>query len=146
MKNKIISSSSNKDSGISRITVQNKYGKFDGLAFCHPNDVDNFSMFAGERYAEARAAAKFAKTRLKQEKIKLKTIQNLVKDIEYGPYTSMEYLDKKVRRLINIKLRDYSQSVEDWNNYYTYLQTAVKHMDEQRQELLSKYRDKNKGN
>ena len=146
MKNKIIDSNSDKSSGVSRVTVQNKYGKFNGFAFCHPDDMDNFSMFAGERYAEVRAAAKYAKMRLKQEKIKLKTIQNLVKDIEYGPYTSMEYLDKKVRKLINLKLRDYSQSVEDWNNYHIYLQTAVKHMDEQRQELLAKYRDKNKGN
>ena len=146
MKNKIIDSNSDKNSGVSRITIQNKYGNFKGSAFCHPDDMDNFSMFAGERYAEVRAAANFAKTRLKQEKIKLKTIQNLVKDIEYGPYTSMEGLDKKVRKLINLKLRDYSQAVEDWNNYHIYLQTAVKHMDEQRQELLAKYRDKNKGN
>lgn len=146
MKNKIINSTFDPDTGTSKVTIQNKYGKFNGSAFCHPNDMDNFSMFAGERYAEVRAAAKFAKTRLKQEKIKLKTIQNLVKDIEYGPYTSMEHLDKKVRKLINLKLRDYSQAVEDWNNYHIYLQTAVKHMDEQRQELLAKYRDKNKGN
>ena len=146
MSNKIITSTSNKETGFSEITIQNKYGEFHGWSQCHPDDMDNFSMFAGERYAEIRAAAEYAKFRLKQEKIKLKTIQSLVRDIENGPGTSMEYMPEKYRRKINLKLRDYSQSIEDWTNYYTYLQSSIKHMDKQRQELLIKYRDKNKGN
>ena len=146
MGNKIIKSDQNKETGFSEIIIQNKYGEFYGWSQCHPDDMDNYSMFAGERYAEIRAAADYAKFRLKQEKIKLKTIQSLVRDIENGPSTSMEYMPEKYRRKINLKLRDYSQSIEDWTNYYIYLQSSIKHMDKQRQELLAKYRDKNKGN
>ena len=122
MKNKIISYSSNKDSGVCRMTIQNKYGKFSGWAYCNDEDMENFSSHAGLRYAENRAAADYAKLRLKQEKIKLKTIQNLVKDFEYN--------NTPVPREVKIKLRDYNQSISDWENLYNYLLDSVKKQDE----------------
>ena len=138
MKEKIIKSYSNEDTGVSVVTIQNKYGKFYGMAFCHPDDMENFSAFAGERYAETRARAAFADFRYKQEKIKLQTIQNLIKDIDSGSGTSMEYMPEEYRRKINLKLRDYTQSVEDWKNLSNYLIQNVKQSDKLRQELLEK--------
>ena len=146
MSNKIIASRTDEESGFSSITIQNKYGKFFGWSQCHPEDMNNFSVYAGERYAQIRAAAEFAKFRYKQEKIKLQTIQNLIKDIEYDPGLSMAYLPSKVRRKINIKLRDYTQSVEDWKNLYSYLKEDITKLDTERQDLLEKYRNKHKGN
>lgn len=124
------------------VTIQNKYGKFYGYAQCSPEDMENYSQFAGERYATLRAYKSFAKFRLKQEKIKLKTIQNLIKDIEYDlennhkPLISFDITLKKVR----FKLRDYKQSVEDWENIYNFYEQEIKKQDEERQTLLKKYK------
>lgn len=129
MKNKIVSYYSNEETGVCRMTIQNKYGKFTGYAYCSEDDLENFSSHAGLRYAENRAAAEYAKLRLKQEKIKLKTIQNLVKDFEYN--------NTPIPREIKIKLRDYNQSTSDWENLYFYLLDSVKKQDQERQRVLS---------
>lgn len=137
MKNKIISSSCNPETGTSKVVIQNKYGQFSGFAFCHPDDMDNFSQYAGDRYAEHRASAKFAKFRYKQEKIKLKTIQNLLKDIEYS-LTEEEKANNPAIRKIKLKLRDYSQSVEDWDNLYHFLNESVNKQVEEREKVLAR--------
>lgn len=135
MKNKIVSSHSNPNTGYSSITIQNKYGRFYGSAFCCEEDMKNFSKFAGDRYAEIRASLSFTKFRLKQEKVKLKTIQNLYKDICNNPKCEN---DKATLRCVKLKLRDYTQSVSDWQNLCEYLSTSIKKQDEERQAILSR--------
>ena len=147
MKSKIISSYLNKDNGYSRVTIQNKYGEFKGYAFCHPDDMKEYSQFAGERYATLRAYKSFAKFRLKQEKIKLKTIQNLIKDIEYDFNHNNDFLTVDENssipyKKIKIKLRDYKQSVEDWENIYNFYEQEIKNQDNERQALLKRFKDK----
>lgn len=141
MKSKIIKSYSNEDTGTSSVTIQNKYGKFFGWAFCSPEDMENFSHFAGERYAEYRAYGEFCKFRLKQEKIKLKTIQNLIKDIEHDVVYDHSICNPFMRK-INLKLRDYTQSVSDWENLCDFYSQIVYKQDEIRQDIIN--RDKKK--
>lgn len=139
MSNKIIASTSDEKTGFSRVTIQNKYGHFTGTAFFNPDeDISTFSHYAGERYAENRAYAKFAKFRYEQEKIKLKTIQNLVHDLEVNNCL-FEYIPKKISRRINLKLRDYSQSVENWKNLYLFMEDKTKEEIKQREKILKKY-------
>lgn len=137
MKNKIIHESAHPETGISRCIIQNKYGKFSGYAwFNDEDDVSTFSQFAGIRYAEIRATEKFAKYRLKQERIKLNTIKSLIKDIDHNCPEAKE--NNKLMRRINLKLRDYTQSVNDWENLYTYLRSAVNKQVEEREKILSR--------
>ena len=138
MKNKIIYSHLDKKSGESVVIIQNKYGKFYGYAQCSPEDMENYSQFAGERYATLRAYKSFAKFRLKQEKIKLKTIENLIKDIKYDS-RPFDILSPAVKKIL-LKLRDYKQSVEDWENIYNFYEQEIKKQDEERQTLLKKYK------
>ena len=128
------------------VTIQNKYGKFYGYAQCSPEDMENYSQFAGERYATLRAYKSFAKFRLKQEKIKLKTIENLIKDIEHDQIGIDAFVDNlsTPMKKIKFKLRDYRQSVEDWENIYNFYEQEIKKQDEERQTLLNKYKKKNK--
>ena len=133
MKDKIIHYNANSKTGVSTITIQNKYGHFTGEAFCCPEDLESFSQYAGFRYAENRAAAKFAKFRYKQEKIKLQTIQNLIKDLNHRN----AFIPLDIQRTLKLKLRDYSQSMSDWQNIYTYLKDSVKKQDKERQEVVS---------
>jgi hypothetical protein len=137
VKSKIIFEKSNEKSGISVVGIQNKYGKFFGYSSCSPDDMKNFSQFSGCRYAELRAYKEFAKFRLKQEKVKLETIKNLIKDINY----SVDYIneDNSIMRKINLKLRDYTQSVSDWENLYNFYEYKIKDLDKERQDILTRY-------
>lgn len=138
MKNKVIKESYDKETGVCKITIQNKYGHFTGEAKCCPEDMDQFSTFTGSRYAEIRAAANFMKYKAKEEKTKLKAIQNLKKDIQhyYGAaYDSVASSDPIIR-FINLKLRDYTQAISDWENLYHYLENTIKDQDEERQKIL----------
>lgn len=137
MKRKILKEHSNFATGSSVFSFQNKYGKFCGWAWCNPEDMEHYSQYAGTRYAEIRAMEQYALFRLKQEKIKLQTIKNLLKDIEYDKKCSTEKNSRLMRR-IKIKLRDYSQTVEDWNNLYEHLSTAIEIQDEERQKILNR--------
>lgn len=140
MKSKIINSYTDKKLGYSRVTIQNKYGKFTGISRCHPDDYNDFSVYAGERYAELRAYKEYAKFRLKQEKIKLQTIENLLNDIKHdltGHHTPLINFSVPIRK-IYLKKRDYTRSVSDWENLYHYYEQAIKKQDETRHEILSK--------
>lgn len=144
MKSKIIKSYLDKKTGLSIVVIQNKYGKFYGYAQCSPEDMETYSQFAGERYATLRAYKSFAKFRLKQEKIKLKTIENLIKDIEYDtsnnhvPFFNFITPMRKIR----LKLRDYKQSVADWENIYNFYEQEIKNQDEERQAILKRAKAK----
>ena len=136
MGNKIIKAESNAKTGSSKVVIQNKYGIFRGFSQCHPNDMETFSAYAGERYAETRAVAEYAKFRWKQEKIKLKTIKDLMKDIEYSCPEEKE--SSPLFRRVKLKLRDYSQSSEDWGNLYHFLKNSIDKQDKERVKILSR--------
>lgn len=131
MKNKIINSNFDEKTGISRITIQNKYGKFTGFSFCHPDDIENVSMYAGYRYAETRAGIEFAKYRLKQEKIKLNTIQNLLKEIDL----IKEDKNKTIKHIWK-KEKEYKDNVQYFKDVIDILTNSIKLQDEERQKIL----------
>lgn len=125
------------DTETSFARYQNKYGTFFGIARCNPEDHDTFSTLAGEKYATIRARAEFAKFRYKQEKIKLETIKNLIKDINHDPKCA-DLQNSPLMRRINIKLRDFTQSVSDWKNIYDYAEEEIANADELRQIILNR--------
>lgn len=116
------------------ITIQNKYGRFTGKAYCNKEDV--FSIYTGARYAEIRATIEYAKFRYKQEKIKLDTVKNLYKDLTYNAYLAQ--MNQTALHSVNIKIRDYSQSVQDWKNLYEYLEKRIPELDKEREKILSR--------
>lgn len=116
------------------ITIQNKYGRFTGKAYCNKEDV--FSIYTGARYAEIRATIEYAKFRYKQEKIKLNTVKNLYKDLTYNAYLAQ--MNQTALHSVNIKIRDYSQSVQDWKNLYEYLEKRIPELDKEREKILSR--------
>lgn len=143
MKNKIIEAWSDEVAGISQVTLQNKYGQFTGSAFYNSDDKNGFSAYAGERYAEIRANAAFAKFRYKQEKLKLHTLRQLKKEIKEDS-KCVKDLASHTMHHINLKIRDYEQSVSDWKNYYEYLEHYVYESAEQREQMLARTREKKK--
>ena len=131
MKTKIVDETFDEKSGLTTVTLQNKYGHFTGMAQCHPDD--EYSMFQGERIAATRANIEFCKFRIKQEKIKIKTFEEIRNDyiinsaftVEY-PY--LYYFRKKIKRCIK-KIEYYQDSID-------ILKSSIKKMDEERQKVL----------
>lgn len=62
---KFMSSSFNKETGISEVVVQNKYGMFKGYSKLHPDDIPFASQYTGCNFAEQRAVIKAMKAELK---------------------------------------------------------------------------------
>ena len=116
------------------ITIQNKYGQFTGKAYCRRDDIP--SVYTGARYAEMRATIAFAKFRYNQEKVKLNTVKNLYKDLTYNGYLAQ--MNEKAIHAVNIKIRDYSQSMQNWKNLYEYLEKRIPELDKEREKILER--------
>lgn len=121
------------------ITIQNKYGRFTGKAYCREDDI--YSAYTGARYAEIRANIEFAKFRYKQEKLKLKTVKNLYKDLTYDTFEVLP--NKRAIRAVNFKIRDYSNSAENWKNLYEFLEKRIPELDKEREEILKRTKKNN---
>ena len=112
------------------VTLQNKYGKYFGVSNLQEEDRPYASKIIGGNYAECHAHASYIKERLKDAKLQLKTMQNLKKDFEYS--------NLEVPRPVKLKIRDYTQQVDDLTNYLEYLRNYVKESDKARAKLRKK--------
>ena len=137
MKNKIIYANSDKKTGISTVCIQNKYGKFWGFSFCSPEDLDTFSEYAGQRYAETRAAAEFAKHRMKQEKLKLKTITDFINDFYCNSdYNAFDLNNNPLYNHAFVLQKNYAKNVKHWKEVSELLLASVSKQDKERQDIL----------
>ena len=71
----------NKETGVSIVTLSDRYGRYTGVAILHPDDKNNASEYTGCSIAEQRAWIQALQNRRRRTKIKLNTIKNLIKDI-----------------------------------------------------------------
>lgn len=122
MKTKIVHEEFDEKNGISIVTIQNKYGHFTGMAQCHSDD--EYSMFQGERIAATRANIEFCKFRIKQEKVKIKTLDEL-ETIFFN------------KTLYN-KIKECKRTIEYYKDSITILKNSIKLMDEERQKVLQR--------
>ena len=136
MKTKIINEYFEEESGISVVTIQNRYGHFTGKAFC--NKEDYFSPYQGERIAATRANIKFAKSKLKEEKVKLKAIDNLLKNLYCDEYFNSNIYEEKTYKRVKKEQERYCKNINNWENIITILEDSIKKMDEERQKVLSR--------
>ena len=121
-----------KDFGdITIVKMQNKYGQYIGISeIKNEEDRKYKSKITGGNYAESRAIAKYIKERLKDSKLKLKTVQNLKKDFEYSKL--------EIPRPLKLKIRDYTQEVDDLTNYLYYLDHYIENAEKNRAKLRKK--------
>ena len=122
-----------------RVVIQSKEGKFTGWSYCHPND--EFSTFAGIRYAEKRAVAAMCRKKAKIARIKLQTVKSLKNDYWYK-HETLDGLDKSIK----IKIRDYDNEVKHWTKVANDLEQSIYLDDKKRTSILSKYRHKDQDN
>lgn len=134
MKTKIINEQFIENEGISIVTIQNRYGHFTGKAFC--NKEDYFSPYQGERIAVTRANIKFVKSKLKEEKAKLKAIKNLLKNLYCDEYFDSNIYEEKTYKRAKKEQERYYKNINTWENAIIILEDSIKKMDEERQKVL----------
>lgn len=136
MKTKIIDESFNEKTGTSIVTIQNKYGHFTGVAYCHPED--SFSSFQGERIAATKANIEFLKFRIKQVKSEAKGIQNLLSDFYCSEdHNPRDYVGPVWDHAL-VKLERYEEDIKRLNLSIDILKNSIRLMDEERQEVLKR--------
>ena len=82
MKWKIVNADFNRETGISKVKIITNLGEFEGSSKLHEEDKDIISNYEGCRYAEIRALIKYFKAKIKNQEIKIKTINNLIGNME----------------------------------------------------------------
>lgn len=122
--------STNEYGNITIVTLQNKYGQYSGMSICKDEDLDKKSHIIGGNYAECKAQIAYIQERLKTIKLQLQTVLNLKKDFIYS--------NLEVPRPVKLKIRDYSQQVEDLTNYLQYLKQYIPNAEKQRDKLRKK--------
>lgn len=96
------SSQSDKESGISKVILEDNGKLYEGIAKCHEEDI--WSNYFGEGMAEMRAIIKVFKNKLNKEKNEYKLLLNFVKTIEsYKSYNKDSNEAKFIYRQLNIK-------------------------------------------
>ena len=123
MKTKIVDEYFDEKTGITVVTIQNKYGHFTGTAYCHPDD--SYSMFQGERIAVIKANIKYLKRRISLEKAKLKALNDFDDSFMYS------------YQLHNLEKR-YKNNIQDFKDSIFILKDSIKKMDEERQKILNR--------
>ena len=119
-----------------RVTLQNKDGKFFGYSFFSDDENgEDYSNFVGAEFAELRAKQDFLRHKIKEYKIRLNTVQNLVKDFKYK--------GEEVPRPLKLKLRDYSHAIDDFKNLYAYIDDYIAEKDRKRHEFLERTKKNN---
>jgi len=117
MRNKMLCSSYNPDTGESLVVIRNRYGDFFGSAQLHPEDKPFESQFAGCRYAEMRAYISCTKHRIVEAKAQVKAIENLEKTLmgkrDYNPKSMEAKLIRKRKYELKAEQKKLKQLLED---------------------------------
>lgn len=123
---KFISSSYDKETGISTVTMQHLGVKFKGAAKVHPEEKETASEFIGCHYAEQRATISALKYELELAKNDAKICQNFVKSLEcYSKFNKKEESAKSVYKQLNIKLKKVKDLTTAINNLKYYLSKDI---------------------
>ncbi len=134
MKYKIVSENFDEITGVSTVTIQNKYGHFTGVARCCPED--SYSMFQGERIAIMKAQINFCKSRIKAEKNKAKNIDDLLKNFYLNIQTSSAVFKEKTYKTALREIAKCQDNIKRYTDTIDTINRSIKKMDEVRQEVL----------
>ena len=127
---RLIDASYDIETGKSFALVEHKGHTFQGVAKCHPDDMAEFSKFAGCGYAETRAIIKALKWERKYKMKECETIRKFVKAVgQYKKFNSEDPSAKAMYRQLNRKIKEVNVITEEINKEMQNLQSAVAQRD-----------------
>lgn len=103
------------ETGKSQVGLADKYGKYVGYAYLHPDDKNNASKFMGCRLAQQRAWIKGLQTRRRIFKIKIQTIIEVYKDLQKNCDISGEITQRFYYRIkcYDNEIKELEQQIQD---------------------------------
>lgn len=132
------------NTGISTAIIKTELGTFTGTTKLHEEDKDIVSNFAGCEYAEMRAIIKYAKAKIQEQRIKVKTLENAKLTIEQlKGYEKNSPESRQIRKLYFIELNKLNQYKERLEFLKSNLYTQMKDRRQKIKEILDKAATKN---
>lgn len=116
MKNNLIYSNYDNETGVSKVIIENKYGIFEDVALLHPDDKIYESNFFGCQIAEARCMIQTRKAQIEEINFKIKTLQtfeNVLKNSKH--YNPQSFECRKLRKqiyLLNKEKQDLLHTIQ----------------------------------
>ena len=143
MKSKLITSTYDKETGISFAEIVTPLGKFTGVCKLHPEDREYGSRFLGCDFAERRAYIKALKAKRKKIIAEIETLEKLYKRLGcYKDFNPDSLEAKKIRKTIY----EMKASAESFKNLIeAYEEALKKSFDaalEKKKNFLEKIEDK----
>lgn len=141
----------NEYTGVSKVILENKGKKYEGLAVLHPDDWENASKYAGCRLAERRALIKYYKERKNIAKIKRDGLISAYNDINSNFTSAFTFTSSEQIDMYNKIMNGIRNHIKYWNNEYKYakdtiyqLYKANKDDIKTREKLLKRTKENNK--
>lgn len=139
MKEKILYSNYDKNTGISKTIISNKYGVFTGISKLSKEDSDFASSYAGCRYSLYKAKIKSYKCQLKEIKFQLKTLRDFsIFMSQSKEYNKNSHEAKKLRQYIYLKNKEKNKIEEEIRK----IESQLKHSIKERENTIKKIREK----
>ena len=133
MKEKVVATY---EDGLSTVEITNRYGTFVGHAKLHPEDVAFESNFAGCRFAEMKAGIKIFQAKIKDVRVKIKTLEDFEKVlINCKDYDPNSFEGKRLRKQIYLLKRELNQLLAN----KTSLSSKLKEHIDYRDKVVHKY-------
>ena len=129
---KLVYSNFDKETGISTVILQNRNGRYIGTARLHPEDKG--SEIAGCSLAEKRAWINYYKSEIKRDKIKLKEILSIKKDIIIND----SYYENPALIRINIRIKYLSNQIKTFTERLDKIQNYIDQSIKIRKNILDK--------
>ena len=117
----------NKNKGYAHVTVQHLGEIFEGEAWGHPEDKDNWSEFAGCSYAETRAMISALKWERRNAKEKADQSIDFLKSCQcYKNFDKDSETAKVLYRQINQRVKKVNDLTDKINELYDSLDKAIR--------------------
>ena len=133
MKTRLVYSDYNKDTGISTVIINSKYGQFTGVSELNPEDKNYESSFLGCSIAEKRAIIKALRAQLREVKAMQKAIKIVINDLEKSKFYQKNSVEnRRLRKTFWL----YQKEIDKINNQITMLKMSIIKDPENRIKIL----------
>ena len=146
MKNKLIYSNFDPETGISTVTIQNKYGHFTGTAKLDEEDKKHPSKFQGCEYAESKAIIEYLNKRIALLKTENKGLMNCYSEMKQSSHFNKDsYEAKTIRKQIWTRCTKIMELIEEKGEIQNRMDKIIaeravsaKHLDRHRNKIQLK--------
>ena len=141
IKNYIVYSKYNPETGLSKVWIKNKYGTFMGKSRLHLEDKEFASEYIGCHFAEMKATINAYKKKKQDLQLRLKELNYFYEVLKSTKYINLDSIEtRKLRKRIYILEREIKKVDQEINNLKSEFQYEVKARDEGI-ELLKKIKE-----